>query len=113
MKMKVTNKQIREGYNNIISVGYCSAYYLLYGKEPMFYSAGVYGWNQDTYHINNNIAISTGYRPVGNINPPYELTREYNEKARKIYNNNKLKYETIKERINKLLDEYIEKCFEL
>ena len=82
MKMKTTNKQIREGYAKIINIGYCKGWYLLQGQEPRYYTCGVYGWNQDTYHINNNVAISTGYRTIGNIDPKYDIIEEYNEKAK-------------------------------
>lgn len=44
MKVKVTKKEIRENYKNVISVGYCELQYLLRGKNPNFYTSGIYGW---------------------------------------------------------------------
>ena len=45
MKTKVTNKEIRSNYNNILSIGYCQAHFLLSGVSPFGYNCGVYGWN--------------------------------------------------------------------
>lgn len=106
MKIKVSKKEIKDNFNNIITIGYCDAWYLLAYKDADFYSCGVYGWSCDYYKINYNTIISTGYAPIDSIRN-YELTRKYNEKARKIYNNYDLKYEQKKKRIDNLLNKYI------
>ncbi len=108
MKVKVSKKTIKENYHNIIRVGYCDAWYLLAYKDACYYSSGVYGWACDYYQIDNNTIISTGYAPIGNINE-YEFTKKMNEKARKIYNDYNIPYESKKKKINNLLDKYI-KC---
>lgn len=114
MKIKTTRKDIMNGYYNVISVGYCDLYYLLVGQEARYYNCGVYGWNCDIYHINNSIAICTGYRPFGNIKASYNgITRKYNEKARKIWDNYDLDYKKKKAKINKLLEKFINECLEL
>ena len=105
MKTKVTSKQLKEGYEAIISVGYCSAWYLLKGLEPRYYNSGVYGWNYDAYHIDNSTLITTGYRPIGNLSC-ISIVNKYNEKARKIYNSD-LEYNKKITKINKLLDKFI------
>ena len=109
MKTKISKKEIKKNYKNIIGIGYCKAYFLLVGQEPRYYSHGVYGWSCDYYHIDNNTIISTGYSYIDNIDnhKNYELTTKYNEKAIKIYNNYDIKYELRIKKINKLLDEYI------
>lgn len=109
MKFKTTQKAIKEGYRNIIKIGYCDLQYLLYHKNPVAYTSGGYGWNADIYDIGGGIAICTGYRPFGDIQPDYELIREYDKRAEAIahglsYNPIKAEYE-----INKLLSEFIEK----
>ena len=43
MKVKVTEKQIKEGFKNIIEVGYCEIQHLLSHKEPDYYTSGIYG----------------------------------------------------------------------
>ena len=106
MKIKVAKKQIKNNFYNIITIGYCDAWYLLAYKEADFYSCGIYGWSCDYYKINNNTIISTGYAPIDKIRN-YKLTRKYNEEARKIYNNYELKYEQKKKRIDNLLNKYI------
>jgi len=107
MKVKVSKKEIKDNFNNIITIGYCDAQFLLTYKDADFYSCGVYGWSCDYYKINNNTIISTGYSPIDSKYRNYELTKKYNEKARKIFNNYDLKYEQKKKRIDNLLNKYI------
>lgn len=87
MKLKTTNKAIRENSNNIIAIGYCAAQYLLRGVEPFAYTCGVYGWNADFYQVGSTV-ISTGYRPIG-THKSNKIVREYEDKARAIWENDK------------------------
>ena len=105
MKFRTTNKQIRNNYGYVFKIPCCGAWHLLQGREPEAYTAGVYGWNADIY-IHGGVAIATGYRPFGEA-VPRELLKKYEEKAKKIYNNNNYKYSTKQTKINKLLDEFI------
>lgn len=107
MKFKTTQKAVKEGYRNIIRIGYCDLQYLLYYKNPVAYTSGGYGWNADIYDVGCGVAICTGYRPFGNVKIDYELVREYDEKAEKIICN--LKIENAKEELDKLLKEFLEK----
>lgn len=111
IKAKVTEKQIKEGYRNIITISYCEAQNLLRYKNPIFYTSGVYGWKSDIYIINNNTIISTGYAPISGIRD-YELVEEYEQKANKINHNYNIEYEKQQELVNKLLDEFIKKILE-
>lgn len=77
-----TCKQVREV--NAIKIGYCGAWYLLRGLEPVGYTAGVYGWNEDIYYVGNNTYIATGYRPHGTRKVPYELLESYEKQAKAI-----------------------------
>lgn len=113
MKIKVKEKEIKNGYNNIISVGYCDLWYLLSPKQADYYTSGVYGWNADIYKIDYNTVIVTGYRPFGNIHASYNgITTKYNEKARKIYNDSKRTWESKQKSIEKLLEKFINECLE-
>lgn len=106
MKFRTTQKEIKNGYYNIISIPYCDAQFLLKGNEPIAYTAGVYGWNADIYS-HGGVAIVTGYRPFGK-SCNRDILRKYEQKARKIYENyNIKKYDTKIKKINKLLDEFI------
>lgn len=107
MKFKTTQKAVKEGYRNIIKVGYCDLQYLLYYKKPVAYTCGAYGWKADIYDI-NNVAITTGYVPFGNFKPDYELVREYDNKAREIIHNTRFDGNP-REKIDELLNEFIEK----
>lgn len=108
IKFKITNKEIKEGYKNIITIGYCNIQSLLYFENAIAYNAGVYGWNYDVYQINNNTCICTGYRPVNGMRIDYNIQEKYENKARKIlYGDNKYKYETKKRKIQELLNQFV------
>ena len=80
LKVKVSDKEIRNGYYTI-ALGYCDAHYILKYKAARFYNYGVYGWRYDVYEIDWNLAICTGYQPIKSI--PEKLNRkavEINEK---------------------------------
>lgn len=107
---KITRKQVNM-YKNIICVPYCDLWYLLYFRDKTGYNSGVYGWNYDFYHINLHTCIVTGYRPFGNIKN-YDLCDEYNEKARNIIEDRTISDEEKKEKVENLLEEFIEKITE-
>ena len=107
MKFKTTKKAITQNYRNVISIGYCDAQYLLQGKNPIAYNAGVYGWNADIYDI-NGVAIVTGYRPFGNISPDYKTIKKYEDEARKIACNSWGSYQNMLDKTDQLLNEFIE-----
>lgn len=73
MAIKVTKKSIinEYGLNRIVCVPYADLQRTLRDISPVYYTAGVYGWNADIY-ILDRYAICTGYRPFGHI----ELSRE-------------------------------------
>ena len=106
MKIKVTKKYIRKNSNKVIKLHYCEAQTLLRYEDPFAYSSGQNGWACDYYDI-NHIIISTGYSPIGD-NVDHELISEYEEKAQKIvYNNYNESYESKKNKVTKLLKEFI------
>lgn len=107
---KITRKQVNM-YKNIICVPYCDLWYLLYFRNKDGYNSGVYGWNYDFYHINLHTCIVTGYRPFGNIQN-YDLCDEYNEKAKNIIEDRTLSNEEKREKVENLLEEFIEKITE-
>lgn len=88
MKFKATKKEMVNGYNRILSTGYCIMQYLLQYQSPIAYSAGVNGWSCDYYNI-DGILISTGYSPINSKNMilNYDIINEYEIKAQKIIYN--------------------------
>ena len=92
MTGQITQKFIKEHYDTIISVPYCRLQFLLKHRHSLWYTAGRYGWNADIYDI-NGIAIVTGYKPFGNINPNYDTLRKYDNAAQKIRYNYDLTYD--------------------
>lgn len=103
MLFKTTNKAIRNNYSKIIEISYCAAQNLLRGVNRIAYTSGVYGWNADLYEV-NGVAIVTGYRPIGNIHPDYDLVREYDQKAEQV---NDYDWDVRREKINNLLEEFV------
>ena len=110
MKFKTTQKEVLNGYRYVISEGYCDLQHLLYYRNPVAYTSGIYGWNADIYEIRNGVAISTGYRPFGNIKPDYELAREYDNKALDLINEYRNKdFDDLKKELDKLILEFVKK----
>ncbi len=106
MVFNVTRKEVMAGYYRVISIGYCDLQDLLYFRNRIAYTSGVYGWNADIYDF-GNVAIVTGYRPFGNVSVQYETVKQYNDTAREIACNYKIPYDERKELVNMLLEEFI------
>ena len=83
MKFKTTQKAIKQGFENVISVPYCRLQNLLKCESPIAYTTRAEGWGADIYAFNNT-AIVTGYAPFGNIRPDYETNQHYEKRAREI-----------------------------
>ena len=113
MKYKTTKKEVMNGYNNIICIGYCNAQYLLRHRDPVAYISNRDGWRADIYNLPGNNAISTGYGPFGNIRPPYETIEKYENEARKIACDYSIPYEKQKSKTEKLLSDFIKTVLEV
>lgn len=106
MKKRVSKRNINVTQKKVISVSYCGLWYLLSTLEPFAYSAGIYGWSCDYYHIPREICVSTGYSPIGK-RVPYELCEQYEEAAKKICEETRWKdYDERRRRINALLEDF-------
>lgn len=82
MKMKVTNKLLKNNYFKMYVVGYCDLQNIMQGIEPRFYNTGVYGWNYDVFESPDGRAvISTGYRNMQGVRIPSAILDKYNKKA--------------------------------
>ena len=103
-KEKWTCKKVRQ--YNAISISYCEAWHLLLGLEPIAYTAGIYGWNEDVYYIGNDTYITTGYRPHGTRKVTYELLDDYEKQAKAIYDGNE-DYNTKIAKIAKIREEFL------
>lgn len=85
MKLRATKKEMREGYDKVLRIGYCNAQNLLWGEEPFAYSADRYGWCCDYYDI-GGVLISTGYSPLESkgMKSDYKRIREYEARAERL-----------------------------
>lgn len=116
MKLKITNSDVK-GYSRVLGIGYCKLQNLLYGTSPIGYNCGTFGWNYDFYEIQTPkgvVGIVTGYRYPDSIitkRPDYKLVEKYDLMAEKIRGDYLLPYEKQKERLHKLLLQFIDKCF--
>lgn len=65
---KMTRKDVKNEYKNIIRVGYCDLDYTCRRLKEVGYNYGVYGWNFTCYEVDYDTCIVTGYRNlIGNI----------------------------------------------
>lgn len=110
MKFKTTKKEIMANYGSVIRIGYCDLQYLLNYESPIAYTSGAYGWGADIYEV-GGIAITTGYRPFGNICPNWEIVKKYEEEAEKIRHNCSYKEEreALRDLLKKFMEEVLKK----
>ena len=103
MKYKTTRKAIVNGSTNIVSVGYCDLATLLRNHSPNAYTCGVYGWNFDVYEV-YGLTICTGYR--GMPGRTANNVREYERRARAIFDELGGNWEEKDARVEELLREF-------
>jgi hypothetical protein len=110
IKLRATKREMREGYNKIISVGYCDLQTLLKYESPFAYSYRTEGWSCDYYDI-DNVLISTGYAPLSNKNVTcsYDTIRKYEALARKTEEDYLPWYEA-KKRMRSLVEKFVSEC---
>lgn len=107
MDLKLKKKDVLNENKKVISIGYCSLQYLLRYQDRIGYTTGVYGWNADVYEF-DNVVIVTGYRPFGE-GIDSKLVQDYEKKARKIVFDYDLDYDKQRQRINRLLNNFLKK----
>ena len=62
MKAKITNKEVRSMYDNVLLCNNANLENLLASRFPArFYNCGTYGWNYDVYSFGDTCII-VGYR---------------------------------------------------
>ena len=110
MNYRLSKKDVIENNSLVISAGYCQMQFLLQYKERLgFISSKNYGHESDVFLIKTEfprVAISTGYHPIG-VPFIYDVVSKYEKKAEKLVHDSKLKHEEKKEKVNKLLNQFI------
>ena len=107
--MKMTRKEIQNGYKKVYCVGYGELQYLLRRSNKVGYNSGVYGWNYDVFSLDNgNIAICTGYRGMPGIRIDYTIADKYEKKAEALFRDYSIKYEEQQKKLEKLVKKFIE-----
>ena len=109
MKFKTTQKAIKNGYRDIVCVGYCNLQHLLNCESAIAYTTRAEGWGADIYSF-GNVAIVTGYAPFGTIRPAYDIQRKYDEYALEIVCNWSIKYEERKTMLASLIEQFLVEC---
>ena len=110
-KIKVTAKEVKSWRGLQLSVGESDLYNLLYTREPIAYTCGVYGWNADIYVI-DDVTIISGYRSFGYC-VPLEIIKKYNEPAKTYvakYYEGIINNEELKATLSVLLENFINEC---
>lgn len=122
MKTQITRKAVKDYYNHVIKIGYCNAQHLLYFCSPAHYTCGIYGWNADIYTFDGNsgiqgdyaptyvCAISTGYRPFGNVHPDYRLIEKFDRDAETVVNNPDITWADKRVIVGNILNDFIGAC---
>lgn len=110
MKFKTTQKAIKDGYYNVISVSYGALQKLLQCEREIAYTTRAEGWGADIYQFGNT-AIVTGYAPFGNIRPSYETNQRYEQKAMKA-TDGICNYQEKKAILHELIQEYIQEVIQ-
>lgn len=112
-KVETTKRSVTRRYSTCIQVGYCGLQDLLSMEKPQAYTHGVYGWNADVYDMSivgmGGVAIVMGYRPFGKCDPPYDLVREYEEKAWQVVRETSYGDER-REKLRGLIKEFVDKA---
>ena len=87
IKFKVSKREVKNGFKNILYCRYCELAELLSYETANAYNANQYGWRNDVYFIDNQTAIVTGYDPFGNKEIPGNICKKYEEIAKRIKKN--------------------------
>ena len=94
MKARISmNTLAKMPYDRLYQAFYCDLAEIMSGKEPMYYNAGVYGWNCDIYtgYVDGKaIAISTGYRNTKGTRVPRELIQRFNLRMDEVMDGHKV-----------------------
>ena len=101
--MKVTNN-----FLNVFRCGYCDLQNIFYGIDPVYYNAGVYGWNNDMYiDYSTDTIITTGYRNMRGDSINHDLIRKYDKKARAIVGDWTISYDDKMKKLAKIRTAFI------
>lgn len=91
MKVKVSRKSIKENFRNVYQLDMCKANTIFYGQSPAYYTAGIYGWNCDVYIVDENTAVTVGYRTFGKLLPD-AITKDVFRKAERVRESSRYNY---------------------
>lgn len=107
MKIKATRKDVMNSFAKVIEIGFADAQYMLTGLQPIAYTAGTLGWNADVYDVGRGVAIVTGSRPFGNVHPSYDVVREFENAARRNYNDGDINFELFMKKNREIMRDFI------
>lgn len=107
----VKKKDIMKRFDTVISVGYCNLQSLLIDGYQDYEFIASHSCTR--IHIVDDVAITTGYQPFGNVVADYGVLRKYDAIGRKAYNKYSLYYEQWKNTRYKLLKRFIRETIRL
>ena len=106
MKFKSNRKEILAGFQYVIPIGYCNLWHLLSEEKPAAYVTRSGGWACDIYDF-DDVAITTGYQPFGNLRISYDLVEKYEEMAKLVAGDDSLSYLEKQGNLRKLISDFI------
>lgn len=83
MKLKITNKKVKENYARIYNLNTCKSDRILSLFNAFGYTCGIYGWNADFYDI-DGVCVCVGYRSLIGQMPTEEQKKKINKLAEKV-----------------------------
>lgn len=108
-KVKVTQKEVKSTYENVVAIGYCNLQHLLDYFTPQYYTVRKEGWASDIYDFGTT-AISTGYVPFGNIRIDYDILRHYDKIGEKLRYDSVLTWQAKKKKAKELIEKMIKEA---
>lgn len=112
-KIHVSMNELERNFRHVFRIPNEAAHHLLYFHSPVFYNAGVNGWNCTVYvYPNYDLAICTGDRNLRGLRVPDDLLLKYEEFARSQIRDWTLTYETRKSRLDESFAQFIQDLFE-
>ena len=107
-KQRTTQKNIKSRFAYLIKADAATMHHLLRYKKAFAYTVRVEGWAADIYDLGAGVALVSGYQPFGSYRVDYNTAKQYNAKALKVLNDQRITKEaTKKARLNDIIDKLI------
>lgn len=105
---RTTKEEVMGDYRTIIPAASCRMRFMLRFTAPKGYICDEYGcWRTDVYDLGDSIALISGPEAFGNTDIPYGIMKKYDDRCKKIAEDEDLSFEEARKRTNVILDSFI------